>query len=817
MGDPCAVSVGQIHRRHLSRSGLKEHLRGLALRIGWVRVFDALIIGKPAGAGTLVWGQPRMAGMALSARFMVTPVGRGWLTTAGAVLVLVLLAGSGAWAETSGGGTQRWTSSYHEGAPGYTTATAVSPDGSTVFVTGTTTRTNFGSTGRFATLAYDARTGAEKWVDNYPGSAYPGYSTGNAIAVSPDGSTVFVTGYSLCEDCSEPSRQYLTLAYDASTGDRLWVAEYAALGGARSIALSPDGSTVFVNGSTDLGRGSATVAYAASTGEQLWAIEGDDRVPAVGEALSVSREGSTVYVAASSGAGPELPCWDWTGGLRITAHDSVDGTVDWSSTHRIASEDVCGATTGIGLSPDGSKVFVSGYGGLSDGTNTYGLAMVAFDAVTGAELWARHEEDIRVGEGDTAVPLGVSPDGSKVFMLGYDCDRPCSTQPFVTVAYDAPTGDRLWESRHDGGGRGWATDLAVSPDGSAVFVTGQETLPCFAPCTGARVQAPLVAYHAETGEVRWATSYPDNHASALAVSPDGSSVYLAGSFTGAASNARVAEARTTGRLAAGSCSGQCGYSTAGYNIGPGPGRVQDADHPPRFNGWRTSFHKTAVGGAYRTSNQVGATATFSTPRVTSVSWLTHRGPDQGMAKVFVDGRSRGTFNLYALEHRARAFTFSGLARTSHTVKVKVLGLRDPSSVGTSVAVDGFEVRSGTGIRQESSPKIRYDSWTGVSRAAASGGSYRTSRSPAASASLAFTGRTIKWITATGPAYGRARVVIDGKVFRVDLYRRTLRWQVPITFRGLPKGTHHIRVRPLGTKTAASRSTQIVVDAFVVRS
>ena len=459
-------------------------------------------------------------------------MGRGWLTTAGAGLVLVLLAGSGAWAGPSGGGTQRWTSSYHEGAPGYSAATGVSPDGSTVFVTGTTTTTNFGSTGRFATLAYDASTGAEKWVANYPGSAFPGYSTGEALAVSQDGSTVFVTGYSYCDDCSEPPKQFLTLAYDVSTGDRLWVAHYPAWGGAESIALSPDGSMVFVNGSAKQGSGSATVAYEAATGEQLWAIESDDRALALGEALSVSHDGSTVFVAGTSGSGSGMPCWSWTGGLHITAYSVVDGAVEWSSTHRVASDDVCGAATSLGVSPDGSKVFVSGYGGLSDGTSTYGLAMVAFDAFTGAELWARHEEDIRVGEGDTPVPLGVSPDGSKVFMLGYDCERPCSTHPLVTVAYDALGGDRLWESRYDGGGRGNATDLAVSPDGSAVFVTGSETLPCFDPCRVPRVDAPLVAYDGATGDERWATTYPDNYASALAVSPDGASVYLAGASPG---------------------------------------------------------------------------------------------------------------------------------------------------------------------------------------------------------------------------------------------------------------------------------------------
>lgn len=119
------------------------------------------------------------------------------------------------------------------------------------------------------------------------------------------------------------------------------------------------------------------------------------------------------------------------------------------------------------------------------------------------------------------------------------------------------------------------------------------------------------------------------------------------------------------------------------------------------------------------------------------------------------------FDLYRPTGSARSLTFDGPARRGHTVQVKVLGRKDSSSKGTSVAVDAFHGQGGSGILQESSTKIRYDSWTGVTDASSDDGSYRTRGSSTASMSLVFRGRSVKWITATGPVYGRARITIDG--------------------------------------------------------
>src|SRR5439155_8772564 len=74
---------------------------------------------------------------------------------------------------------------------GQSNAMARSPDGSEVFVTGKSSseRTDYDA----ATVAYDANTGATLWVSRFDDPAHT-YGEGKAVAVSPDGSEVFITG-----------------------------------------------------------------------------------------------------------------------------------------------------------------------------------------------------------------------------------------------------------------------------------------------------------------------------------------------------------------------------------------------------------------------------------------------------------------------------------------------------------------------------------------------------------------------------------------------------------------------------------------------
>src|SRR4029077_7817600 len=114
----------------------------------------------------------------------------------------------------------------------------------TVFITGLSQDST--SSADYATLALDSATGARQWVMRYNGTGSSD-DLPRAMAVSPDGSTVFVTGASMGP---ASDYDYATVAYDAVTGAARWVKRYNgpgnSAGAAHTLAVSPDGSQVFV-------------------------------------------------------------------------------------------------------------------------------------------------------------------------------------------------------------------------------------------------------------------------------------------------------------------------------------------------------------------------------------------------------------------------------------------------------------------------------------------------------------------------------------------------------------------------------------------
>src|SRR5690242_18284188 len=69
--------------------------------------------------------------------------------------------------------------------------------------------------------------------------------------------------------------------------------------------------------------------------------------------------------------------------------------------------------------------------------------------------------------GDSGVTLAVAPDGQRVFVTGQSDLR------YLTIAYDATTGRKLWARRYVGPGvQDAPTAIAVGPRGHQVYVTG---------------------------------------------------------------------------------------------------------------------------------------------------------------------------------------------------------------------------------------------------------------------------------------------------------------------------------------------------------
>src|SRR5207249_3348510 len=124
----------------------------------------------------------------------------------------------------------------------------------------------------------------------------------------------------------------------------------------------------------------------------------------------------------------------------------------------------------LAVSPDGTKVYVTGGStGIATGLD---YATIAYNAATGERLWtARYD---RAGGDDYAAGVVASPDGKKVYVTGLSTGS-TTDYDYATIAYDAETGDRLWVARYDGAAKGadFPAALAISPDGNALWVTGQ--------------------------------------------------------------------------------------------------------------------------------------------------------------------------------------------------------------------------------------------------------------------------------------------------------------------------------------------------------
>jgi WD40 repeat protein len=198
-----------------------------------------------------------------------------------------------------------------------------------------------------------------------------------SIAVSPDGSAVYVTGAS--------GSAAATVAYNAATGARLWVKRYSVPGGyssqASSVTVSPNGNTVFITGSSTVTFGNyTTVAYDAATGAQLWAEHYNGPGNADDEAASVrvSPTGNAVYVTGESWGTAQV--YDYA----TIAYDPATGAPLWVKRYN-GPANIGGQATAVVISPSGGTVFVTGQ--TAAGSGDY--ATVAYNAATGAQLWAK--------------------------------------------------------------------------------------------------------------------------------------------------------------------------------------------------------------------------------------------------------------------------------------------------------------------------------------------------------------------------------------------------------------------------------------------
>ncbi len=332
---------------------------------------------------------------------------------------------------------------------------------------------------------------------------------------------------------------------------------------ARGVAVSPDGKSVYVASA-----GSSTVThFFAAVGGQLTydgCVSNDGSggtcadaagTPLSGaEAVAVSPDGRSVYVA-SPGSDAVAHFFAAAGGQLTydgcVSHDGSGGTCAVAASLLSANA--------VAVSPDGKSVYVAAEG-----------AVVHFFAAPAGQL--TYDGCVsNDGSGGTcadapgtpllgADAVAVSPDGKSVYVTS-------ASSGTITHFFAAPGGQLTYDGCVSNGGSGGACAdahgnsledpdaVAVSPDGKSVYVTAGQpgaVTHFFAAAGGQLTFDGCISNDGSGGACADAPGSPIDGAAAAAVSPDGKSLYVASSAAGTLSTFAAATA-SGGQLTYASC------------------------------------------------------------------------------------------------------------------------------------------------------------------------------------------------------------------------------------------------------------------------
>jgi SpoIID/LytB domain protein len=159
---------------------------------------------------------------------------------------------------------------------------------------------------------------------------------------------------------------------------------------------------------------------------------------------------------------------------------------------------------------------------------------------------------------------------------------------------------------------------------------------------------------------------------------------------------------------------------------------------------------------------------------------------------------------------ARYLRLTGSAGTK-TISARtfrsLVGLK--STLILSIVKDGSLNR----YQQNDANLVYTGTWTATSATSASAGSFRYTDA-AGSCSVSFNGTYLTWLAKKSPAYGMAKLTLDGAdQGTVDLYNATAKYGKVWETGTLDSGTHTLKIQWTGTKNSIATDYNISVDAF----
>lgn len=294
------------------------------------------------------------------------------------------------------------------------------------------------------------------------------------VAISPDGLHVFVTsiGHSALHILSrDPEFGTVTTLDVIHDGDLVWCSPdppylclyVDGLDAPDGIAVSPDGRNIYVASTGDNAVSifrrevpTGTVTYRHRVKEGVGSVVGLQEAKDV----AVSPDGSHVYVAASDSNEPGSD-----GALTVFSRDPESGWLTYVESYPDTGAFLLGGASSVAVSPDGAQVYAAS---SQDGSLTVLTRNPADGTLTWKHVWFNLFGFVGL---DGAHGVATSPDGSFVYvcsvgdnaLLAFERDPVDDFLDFRTIYRDGVDGvDGLW----------YAARVAASPDNRHVYVTG---------------------------------------------------------------------------------------------------------------------------------------------------------------------------------------------------------------------------------------------------------------------------------------------------------------------------------------------------------
>ncbi|MFD2247615.1 T9SS type A sorting domain-containing protein [Pontibacter ruber] len=315
----------------------------------------------------------------------------------------------------------------------------------------------------------------------------------SAIEVDNAGG-VYITGYLL----DSVQADFVTIRYDAATGEQVWLSSYGTAGNndlAVDLAVDSAGGIYVTGSSSDaaiIGNATvvvSTVRYEATTGKETWSSTYDrpgssDRAAAI----AVDNQGR-VYVTGTSSIR------DTVAALTVLQYNATTGDEIWASRY----EGPSGSNNiAVDMAIDDEGVYVTGFSFILGSASDF--ITIRFDAADGTQRWAKYF----VSSGNSnEIPYAIEVDNQGgVYVTGSSGIIGSSDTEYVTVKYEAATGEEIWNSRYNGSSEltDQAFDIAVDNQGG-VFVTGYSFLTDF------DTDYATVRYDAASGQQVWVMRY----------------------------------------------------------------------------------------------------------------------------------------------------------------------------------------------------------------------------------------------------------------------------------------------------------------------